>query len=178
MTQLVIVAKKISDITANIAKVVIIGMMGVMAVVIIAQVYMRYVAKSPFPWSEELARFLMAWIAFLGAGMGIRIGSHVGVELFVRKLFSSRMQLWISLLIKIPLFALFFVLIKEGYFLCHDIAFQRSPALMVSMAWPYASVPVGSFFMFLQFLPSFFENLRDIIVPLPEASSTPQGEVK
>ncbi|HAF50909.1 MAG TPA: hypothetical protein DCL04_07400, partial [Synergistaceae bacterium] len=93
MTQLVLIAKKISDITANIAKIVIIGMMGIMSVVIIAQVYMRYVAKSPFPWSEELARFLMAWIAFLGAGMGIRIGSHVGVELFVRKLFSARMQL-------------------------------------------------------------------------------------
>ncbi len=171
MTQWVMIAKKISDTTANVAKVVIVGMMGTMAVVIIIQVYMRYVAKSPFPWSEELARFLMAWIAFLGAGMGIRIGSHVGVELFVKKLFPLRAQLWISLLIKIPLFVLFFVLIKEGYFLCREIAFQRSPALMVSMAWPYASVPVGSFFMFLQILPSLLEDLRDIVAPSSEMTS-------
>lgn len=175
MTQLLTIAKKISDIAANVAKVAIVGMMGTMAVVIIIQVYMRYVAKSSFPWSEELARFLMAWVAFLGAGMGIRIGSHVGVELFVRKLFSSRAQLWISLSIKIPLLAFFFVLINEGYSLCLDIAFQRSPALMISMAWPYASVPVGSFFMLLQLLPSFLENLRDIVVPSSETNPASQG---
>ena len=43
---------------------VIIVLMAIMAVVTIAQVFMRYVMHSPIRWSEELARILMVWVAF------------------------------------------------------------------------------------------------------------------
>ena len=39
---------------------VIIVLMAIMAVVTIAQVFMRYVMHSPIPWSGELARYFMA----------------------------------------------------------------------------------------------------------------------
>ncbi|MDA8226350.1 MAG: TRAP transporter small permease subunit, partial [Desulfitobacterium hafniense] len=51
---------------------VVVIMTAVMSVIILAQVIFRYVLEAPLPWSEEVARYLMVWGTFLGAGLGVR----------------------------------------------------------------------------------------------------------
>ena len=40
------------------------------------------VLAAPIPWAEESARFMFAWVAFLGASVAVKNKSHTGVELF------------------------------------------------------------------------------------------------
>ena len=157
-------SKKLRGLTSKIAQAVIVLMMAIMSIVIIVQVYVRYVAKGSFPWSEELARYLMAWVAFLGSSLGIETGAHVGVELFVSFL-PERLRDGVKMVTKLAMLAFLAAAIKEGYSLCISVAFQRSPALMISMVWPYLSVPVGCIFMFIQLLPSFLEDLTKVAGP-------------
>lgn len=49
------------------------------------QVFMRYVARFPLPWTEELARFLLIWVTFLGAASVTRRKIHITVEIFSQK---------------------------------------------------------------------------------------------
>jgi TRAP-type C4-dicarboxylate transport system permease small subunit len=41
---------------------------------------------SPVAWSDELARFLLVWVAFFGWMLAARRHSHIRIEVFIAKL--------------------------------------------------------------------------------------------
>jgi TRAP-type C4-dicarboxylate transport system permease small subunit len=45
------------------------------------QVITRYVFNYSFTWFEELGRYLGVFVAFLGASMGVKTGSHFAMEI-------------------------------------------------------------------------------------------------
>ena len=47
---------------------------------------MRYLFAQPSPWSEELSRFCLVWMAMLGAAIALARGSHFAFEAFVERL--------------------------------------------------------------------------------------------
>lgn len=54
-----------------------------MCIVVLVAVFLRYVVEYPFPWGEELARYLMIWGIFFGISIGTRERAHLGVEAFI-----------------------------------------------------------------------------------------------
>ncbi|MDX1376042.1 MAG: TRAP transporter small permease [Burkholderiales bacterium] len=58
----------------------------VMTLITFTQVVARYVFNYSFVWALELNTFLFAWLIFLGASYGVRVGSHIGVEMLVKAL--------------------------------------------------------------------------------------------
>jgi C4-dicarboxylate transporter, DctQ subunit len=57
-----------------------------MTIVTFAQVIARYVFNYSFTWALELTTVLFAWMIFLGIPYGVRVGSHIGVDAFVKSL--------------------------------------------------------------------------------------------
>jgi TRAP-type transport system small permease protein len=57
-----------------------VGLLGLVLGLMAAQVVARYVLRSPIAWSEELARFGLAWLAFVGAGWVMAEGRHLVVD--------------------------------------------------------------------------------------------------
>jgi TRAP-type C4-dicarboxylate transport system permease small subunit len=53
---------------------------------VLAQVVFRYVFNDPLVWSDELARYLFVWTAFLGWIIAARRRSHLAVGMLVTKL--------------------------------------------------------------------------------------------
>lgn len=47
------------------------------------QIVMRYAFNSPLAWSEEIARYSMVWMAFIGSALAVRKKAHVCVDLIV-----------------------------------------------------------------------------------------------
>jgi TRAP-type C4-dicarboxylate transport system permease small subunit len=106
-----------------------------------------------FTWAQELAIFMMVWMAKFGAAYGVRTGIHVGVDLLVNNLEGERKR-W---LILIGLFGgvLFTGLIGLlGLRLVLHIAAtgQTSAVLEMPMWFVYAAVPAGSFLMCFRFM--------------------------
>jgi TRAP-type C4-dicarboxylate transport system permease small subunit len=46
----------------------------------LAQVFWRYVFNDPLIWSEELARYLFVWIAYLSAWLTWRHRAHIALD--------------------------------------------------------------------------------------------------
>lgn len=57
-----------------------------MVVIILAQVFFRYVIGTALPWPEEAARFLMLWAAGLMIATAFRRGGFVSIDMLVRLL--------------------------------------------------------------------------------------------
>lgn len=51
-----------------------------MTLIILWQVFSRYVLNASPPWSEQLALYLLVWIVFLAAAAGIRERFHIRIE--------------------------------------------------------------------------------------------------
>ena len=52
-----------------------------LAVIVFLQVFTRYVLNSSFAWTEEIARYLLISVTFIGGGIAVRKNSHIHVEL-------------------------------------------------------------------------------------------------
>ena len=57
-----------------------------LAMIGFVQVISRYMFNYSFTWFEELGRYLGVFIAFLGASIGVKTGSHFTMDLLVSKM--------------------------------------------------------------------------------------------
>ncbi|MFM2390778.1 MAG: hypothetical protein RLZZ437_2333 [Pseudomonadota bacterium] len=60
--------------------------LGLMVVVILAQVFFRYIVNNALPWPEEASRFLMLWSTGLMAPTAFRRGGFVAIDMVIRVL--------------------------------------------------------------------------------------------
>lgn len=144
-----IVVRIISRLDDNLAKgeaAVLIAIVGVMTVVVFLQVFYRYVLAQPLQWSEELARYLFVWLSIMGAALALQRKGHFGLDLFY-KMLSSRFRRTVKFPVYLLLGIVIFVILFQGIILVQKTALQESPAMGISMAWAYASLPVGGALM-------------------------------
>ncbi len=67
-------------------KVAIAICLAVMVVLVFGNVVLRYVFNSGIATSEELSRWLLVWLTFLGAIVALREHAHLGVDTLIRAL--------------------------------------------------------------------------------------------
>ena len=60
----------------------LIALVAAMAVLVFVNVVCRYVFNFSLIWVEELTRYMMVWLGFLGSGLVLRFGAHVAVDFF------------------------------------------------------------------------------------------------
>jgi len=127
------------------------ALLAAMTLLVGVQVAGRFLFGYSIFWSDELARFLLVWIAFLGMSIGTRRGAHPGVDSLVRLLPPAleRRALWAALAC-----CLLFFLVMTGYGTLLAIRTwpQRSPSLGLRMGIPYLAVPVAGLLMVLHTL--------------------------
>ena len=105
-----------------------------LAFVVFLQFFTRYVLNNSLGWTEEIARFLLIAVTFLGAIMAVRRESHIAVELAFRWL-SRRVRF--ALQIAIDLISIVFYAFMG--FLCTQVA-QKTQQKMVSISFPKSSI--------------------------------------
>lgn len=126
-------------------------LMGAMGVVAFMAVVYRSVLHDPIRWSEEAARYMMAWVTFLGAGYAMGKGRHIGVAMFVERLPEAvrRKVTWGA---EVVVMAFLAVVTVQGVRFIISLWGQTSPAMDIPMGLPYLAIPVGGVYMFLHLL--------------------------
>jgi len=124
----------------------LIVLLAAMVVVTFVNVVLRYTGEVSFLWAEEVGRHLMIWLAFIGGGLALRIGAHIGVDSLERSL-SPRAARVVRAAIALILLVLFVALMVEGIDYAWRTRFQASAALQISMAGVYAGMPMGCLLM-------------------------------
>lgn len=132
--------------------------LGGLATAVLIQVVARYVLNAPPFWTEELARFLLIWLTFMGALAAHRDGEHISVT-WLPEMLGPRGRHLQALLCHALVLAVLLIITKAGADITRT-GRQTAPALGISMAWFYAALPVASGLMALVSLLRVWQALR------------------
>src|ERR1051325_6153230 len=78
--------ERLVDLYCRLLKVAIVICLAAMVVLVFTNVVLRYIFNSGIATSEELSRWLLVWLTFLGAIVALREHAHLGVDTLVRAL--------------------------------------------------------------------------------------------
>jgi TRAP-type C4-dicarboxylate transport system permease small subunit len=146
------------------------GLLAVISAVVLLQVIVRFVLTSvginiAAPWTEELARYLLVWMIFLGAALGCRKMQLISLGFVVTgvpRIAGIAMRV-IALALCLLLFAL---LLRYGTDFVTVIGrTELSPVMQVPKTWVYWAMPAGAALMIantLAFIAESWLEGRDI----------------
>jgi TRAP-type C4-dicarboxylate transport system permease small subunit len=131
----------LSNVIDQIFKKILLVLFAVATVLTVFQVINRFLIGLPFPWGEELIRFLFVWVVFLGIGIVYKAKGHANVELLTAQL-SEKSQRLLEFASELACLAFFFLLLFQGYNLFTVTMNQISPSMQINMGLVYLAVPV------------------------------------
>jgi TRAP-type C4-dicarboxylate transport system permease small subunit len=125
---------------------VLVALMAGMALLVIANVFARYVFNHSFVWAEEVSRYMMIWVGFLGSGLVLRVGAHIAVDVFqdmVPRRVAQAMRLAVVGVMLVCIAAMAWLGAQYVRFAWG----QESPILNWNFGLIYLAIPVGALLM-------------------------------
>jgi TRAP-type C4-dicarboxylate transport system permease small subunit len=130
---------------------IIIALMASMAVLVFANVVMRYVFNQSIFWVEEFTQIQMIWVAYLGAGLALREGRHVAVDM-LQDLLPAPLRKTVRVCIAASIALFLLTLLVLGMQIALFTWEQETPAMGLPSGLPYLGIPIGAAAMLLHLL--------------------------
>lgn len=118
---------------------------------VFANVVLRYGFGMSLAWAEEASRYMMIWLAFLGAGLALREGAHIAVETLPDSLPRTPARLLRSLVVLL-MAGFLALLLWLGWNYAQFAMMQRTPVLRLPVGYIYLAIPIGMGLMLLHLL--------------------------
>ena len=121
------------------------GLLAVMVLNVVWQVFTRFALHSPSSYTEELARYTMIWLALLGAAYCVGRRSHLALDLLPGLLKGTSRKRWDILIQLMVLFFALAILVGGGGRLVWltFVLGQTSAALEIKLGYVYLAVPIS-----------------------------------
>ena len=122
--------------------------MGALSVMVSWQVFARYVLRDSPYWVEEIVVTGMMWVGLLGAAACVWTGSHMSLELVVKRL-PDRFKVLVEILVDlgIGVFAVF--LLTQGWVLAETTMSSQMSTVPIPLGYTYLVIPIAGGFMIL-----------------------------
>ncbi|MCG8684691.1 MAG: TRAP transporter small permease [Desulfobacterales bacterium] len=130
-----------------------------MTLLVAVQVFCRYVLNQSLFWSEELARFLLVWLTFLGASCAYYRKVNPGVDFLYTRM-SPLFKKISSIMIHLLSMGLFVVMIFSGSQFAYFVRLQISPALQLPKWVVLVVIPISGAVLLFHATTFLLEELR------------------
>lgn len=134
----------------RLSRLLLVIVMALMIADVLFGVINRFIFKFSLSGIEEIARILMIWACMLGAGIAFRSGGHIAVIFVYQRLKNFKLPVLLFNNVIIGIFI--FILTYYGIITCISKASLYSPAMRLSMFWPFLAIPTGSTVMMIHIL--------------------------
>ena len=141
------VLKKASDYAYLIAKWIVLVYITAVTILAILGVFFRSAGKA-LSWNEELMRWLLIGIGYIGASVALKIRSHIGIEFFLLKLKTPVRKIAIMFGY---VFIVIFLVIIFWYTLQASLMarYQLGAIIRIPMLWVKLNIPLGCILMLI-----------------------------
>lgn len=144
-------------------------LLAVLTVSVFMQVVFRFLIEQPLAWTEELARYCLIWITFLGAAYAMSLRAHLGVEFFVNSfpLLGRKIMAVVASIVSLSFFS---ILVIYGFQLVNKSTSQTSPVLDLPMGFVYLVIPISGIFLIINLLAN---TISDVLKKEGESNDDP-----
>jgi TRAP-type transport system small permease protein len=151
-------------VAANVEEIICAILLVVMVGSVSSAVFCRYVLNAPLSWPEELSRFALVWMTFVGSALAAKRNSHILVDFFVSFL-PERGKIAMSLLVNTVLLAFLALFFWLSLQIVQKSWVSVSPALSINMGLVYLSMPLSSALMFAHLARQTVDLARQLARP-------------
>ena len=132
----------IKSVIDKIMEVINVIILAIMSVLVVYQVFARFILNSPSAISEALSQYLFVWMIMFGSAYVFGVREHLTIDL-IRDKFPPVVEMVVEILSNIVL-AVFILLVcvYGGWMYTKGQAVQVDPSLLVSKAVLYISQPI------------------------------------
>lgn len=114
----------------------VVALLAAMAVMVFANVALRFLTDQSILWAEEVSRYTMVWLTFIGSGLVLRYGGHIGIDT-LQQSFPHHAK---------AMRAVIFVLLAS--FFCAMIVIGIRYAMLTwAQTTPVTQIPVGAVYL-------------------------------
>ncbi|MCI8918764.1 MAG: TRAP transporter small permease [Eubacterium sp.] len=161
MKEIFTVMKKVmTKLLAGIATI----LLSVMTLLVLYQVFTRYVLDSPAAFTEELVRYFLIWTGFIGAAYAFITREHMCLVLVRDNLKpQQRRILMIFLDVLILVFALLVITIG-GFKLAVSAQREYSALLGIPRSLVYGMAPVSGLFIIMAQIINIYEDVTGVTI--------------
>ena len=129
-----------------------------MTLAVLAQVFGRYLFNYSISWTEETAKFAQIWVIFIGAGIAMRRGWHVAVDVLPSMLPLGPARA-VSVVVAAGCLG-FLGLVVLGSLPLIELGwmFETSPVLQAPMWIIYLCIPIGAIYFAIEIVLSVIDR--------------------
>lgn len=157
---LTVIKKGMTKLLAGIATI----LLSVMTLLVLYQVFTRYILNSPAAFTEELVRYFLIWTGFIGAAYAFITREHMCLVLLRDKMNpASKRILMIFIDVLILIFAVFVITIG-GFKLAMSAEKVFSALLGIPRSLVYAMAPISGLFIIVAQIINIYEDVTGITI--------------
>lgn len=136
------VFNRVVDEVSAVLRVVILLMASAIFAIIVLTVVTRYGFNYVLSWSEEVPRYLLIWISFLGAAVCVDLKDHIAFDYLYQR-FPRPLRAAVQLLINAAIFAFGWIMLVYGIRFVEAFGGDFMESIPFTNVWYYTAMPVS-----------------------------------
>jgi TRAP-type transport system small permease protein len=139
---------RVVDLVSAAVRVVILLLASAIFAIVIVTVVTRYGFNYVLSWSEEVPRYLLIWISFLGAAACVDLRDHIAFD-YLLKRFPDPVRRAVQLLTNVAIFGFGWIMLRYGIRFVQDFGGDFMESIPFTNVWYYTALPVSGALMML-----------------------------
>jgi TRAP-type C4-dicarboxylate transport system permease small subunit len=132
-----------------------------LAIIVFLQFFTRYVLNDSLAWTEEIARYALMWVVFVGGAVVTRKNTHIAVELMSNIMKPGPLRSALLALVDVVKLGFLGLLAYFSVTIVERMHYQPMTVFDVPMSVVYGGVALGCFLMFARQAHVFWCNARE-----------------
>lgn len=151
--------EKVLHVLRTLEDICIVVPMGVIVVLVLMNVFLRYILGTGFLWSDEIIGFAFVLVGMIGSAIAVREDNHTYLDSFVLKLKQPVQKIfYLFNQIMIAFMLVFFTI--SGILFAFSVGEQVSSMNHIPMYIPYSFIPIGTGLMLAEQIILFVQRAK------------------
>jgi len=131
-------------------------------IILLLQVFFRYVLKSSLAWYTELIKIVFLWSLFLAFTIALKSGDHVTFKFLFDRL-PRTVQKWLAFVCQFLALGFFIFMVWGGFKQFNFISPSIFEILGISEKWAVLSFPIAGIIMTIHTIDTIMKSLADMV---------------
>jgi TRAP-type C4-dicarboxylate transport system permease small subunit len=133
---------RLVDAVSRVTKIFVLLLATGIFAIILFTVVSRYGFTWVLSWSEEVPRYLLIWVSFLSAAVGVDISDHIAFDLIYRKFSGLRLKI-LQFVINGGIIGFGTLMLVYGTYFVQDFGSDTMESIPFTNVWYYTAMPIS-----------------------------------